>query len=228
MRMVAGRMTVVRRWRRQASLFGLCLLAAGCAARQPLPPVSQPLPSPSSFVGVASWYGPGFDGRPTASGEIYRQEDLTAACNLLPIGARAMVTNLSNGRSLEVRINDRGPFVKGRKLDLSHRAAELLGITQPGTALVRVDPIGSPALLRALAMPSSYFVQVGSFSRYANAKRLDLELAGRTPNVSIDALNAGGMRYFRVRVGPFASRPDARREAQRIAGLGLPAIIMSR
>ena len=221
-------MTVAKPWRWQAWWLAVSLLAAGCAARQPLRQVSQLLPSPSSFVGVASWYGPGFEGRPTASGEIYRQEDLTAACNLLPVGTRAMVTDLSNGRSLEVRINDRGPFVKGRKLDLSHKAAELLGITQPGTALVRVDPIGSPSELRTLAMPPAYFVQVGSFGRYANARRLDQALASRTSNVSIDALNAGGTRYFRVRVGPFASRPDARREAQRIAGLGLPAIIMSR
>src|SRR5882762_283701 len=77
-----------------------------------------------SLVGVASWYGPGFDGKRTANGEIYNQEDLTAASPSLPLGSRVMVTNLDNGRSVEVRINDRGPFVGGRKIDLSHRAAQ--------------------------------------------------------------------------------------------------------
>ena len=83
-------------------------------------------------VGVASWYGPGFHGRRTANGEIYDQYELTAAHRTLPLGTRAMVTNLDNGRSVEVRINDRGPFVDGRVIDLSYGAARAHRHDRPG------------------------------------------------------------------------------------------------
>src|SRR5262252_11236276 len=89
-------------------------LAAGCSLFRGAPP-----PSPEGVqVGVASWYGPGFHGNRTANGEIYDQYELTAAHRTLPLGTRAMVTDLDNGRSVEVRINDRGPFVDGRVIDL--------------------------------------------------------------------------------------------------------------
>ncbi len=97
------------------------LLFAACAARQ------AQHPAPSTLVGDVSWYGPGFDGHRTASGEVYNQEDMTAASNIFPLGTRLMVTNLENRRSLEVRINDRGTLSRGRVLDLSHAAARVLG-----------------------------------------------------------------------------------------------------
>jgi rare lipoprotein A len=89
--------------------------------------------------GVASWYGPGFHGRRTANGEIYDQYELTAAHQTLPLGTRVMVTSLTNARSVEVRINDRGPFVGGRIVDLSYAAASVLGMVGPGTMPVRLD-----------------------------------------------------------------------------------------
>src|SRR5437879_4451119 len=99
--------------------------AAGCAAvRAPAPP---PITN-GVQVGVASWYGPGFHGNRTANGEIYDQFELTAAHPSLPLGTRAMVTNLANGRAVEVRINDRGPFVDGRAIDLSYAAARTIGL----------------------------------------------------------------------------------------------------
>ncbi len=89
-------------------------------------------------TGIASWYGPGFNGNKTANGEIYDQEDLTAAHRTLPLPSMVRVTNLENGRSLRLRVNDRGPFSRGRIIDVSRRAAELLGFENQGTARVRV------------------------------------------------------------------------------------------
>lgn len=93
----------------------------------------------SSEEGVASYYGSKFQGRPTASGEIYDQTALTAAHPKLPFGTLILVTNLSNGKKLELRVNDRGPFVEGRILDVSYRAAEELGFVREGLARVRVE-----------------------------------------------------------------------------------------
>lgn len=96
--------------------------------------------------GEASWYGPGFHGRKTASGERFNQHGLTAAHRKLPLGTKAKVTNLDNGRSVEVKINDRGPYVRGRIIDLSKAAAERLGMKEAGTSPVRLEvtkPAGS-------------------------------------------------------------------------------------
>lgn len=91
--------------------------------------------------GIASWYGPTFHAKPTATGEIYNQDDLTAAHKTLPMPSWVEVTNLDNGRKLTVRINDRGPFVDGRIIDLSRRSAQLLGVDGPGLARVRVQRV---------------------------------------------------------------------------------------
>ena len=130
----------------------LSLMVGGCAVstgrRQTSSlPATAPIPARPRVLqlGRASWYGPGFHGQPTASGEIYNQYDLTAAHPTLPLGSRAVVTNLDNGKSVEVRINDRGPFVNGRVIDLSHAAARSIGLTRPGTAPVRVTAVPHPS-----------------------------------------------------------------------------------
>jgi len=178
-----------------------------------------------SVIGIASWYGPGFDGHRTSSGEIYNQEDLTAASILFPLGTRLMVTNLANGRAVEVTINDHGPYVKGREIDLSRRAARVLGMLGPGTARVRMDvmrtPDGGPAL------GERYFVQVGSFSSAANARRMGARLAERYTDVRVVEADAGESRYYRVRMGAFASREAARERAARVTGFGFPVIIIT-
>lgn len=89
--------------------------------------------------GTASWYGPGFHGKKTASGERYDQNDLTAAHKKLPLGSEATVTNVETGKSVEVEINDRGPYVPGRKIDLSKEAAQRIGVIKEGTAKVRIE-----------------------------------------------------------------------------------------
>src|SRR2546428_2660399 len=123
-------------------------LLAGCAPMRTNPPAPPPVID-GIQLGVASWYGPGFHGNRTANGEIYDQYELTAAHRTLPLGTRVMVTNLSNGRAVEVRINDRGPFVGGRAIDLSYAAARTIGMIGPGTVRVRVEVLGSATLVAA-------------------------------------------------------------------------------
>jgi len=121
---------------------------AGCSAtaRRPLPPPEPSLPSLSSApsstspsqVAVASWYGPGFEGRKTASGERFNSQDMTAAHRTLPLGSHVMVTNIDNGKSVRVRINDRGPYIRGRSIDLSRGAARKIGLEKRGVGRVRI------------------------------------------------------------------------------------------
>src|SRR6185369_6978060 len=139
-----------RGWWRAAWLAAV-LGVAGCSVFH-----HEPAPPPvvgGVQLGVASWYGPGFHGNRTANGEIYDQYELTAAHPSLPLGTRAMVTNLSNGRAVEVRINDRGPFVGGRAIDLSYAAARTIGMIGPGTATVRIEILAAaqPAQIAAQA-----------------------------------------------------------------------------
>ncbi len=126
-----------------------------------------------SETGIASWYGPGFHGKSTANGERYNQNAMTAAHKLLPMGTQLQVTNLSNGRSIVVRINDRGPFVGNRIIDLSKKAAENLGMIGSGTARVRLVAIGpgAPQMDNSGDMPGMFYVQVGAFSVPANARK---------------------------------------------------------
>lgn len=131
----------------------LALMLAGCAG-QNVTPAPAPAanyyapPPPTNYRGgrteVASWYGPGFVGRRTSSGEIYNPEGLTAASKTLPLGSHVRVTNPDTGRSVVVRINDRGPYVRGRSLDLSHGAAKQIGLTGKGVGRVQVTSASSP------------------------------------------------------------------------------------
>lgn len=218
-----------RRWR----LWLLVAIAAtftACSTRYPVQPLPISVPSPvrpgSSVVGVASWYGPGFNGRRTADGEIYNQEDLTAASNIFPLGTDVMVTNLSNGRAVEVRINDRGPFRKHRLIDLSHKAARVIGMIGPGTAEVRMDVLSTPdGSLQANAL-RRYFIQVGAFSDPDNAGRLARELSAYYGDVHIDKVEAGMRRFYRVRMGGFPSRRSAETRAAALARFGLPMVIV--
>ena len=142
-------------------LTPLCLALASClpsaapVAQQPSAPLDAPSAAASTGSwgeGVASWYGPGFAGRRTASGEVFDPSQLTAAHKTLPFGTTLRVTNLANGLSVTVRINDRGPFIPGRVIDLSRAAAERIGMIGSGTARVRLEPLAASggALLAAL------------------------------------------------------------------------------
>ncbi len=112
-------------------------LLAATAATLALAPFS--IPEASAQQGIASYYGPGFHGRRTASGERFNMHGMTAAHRSVPFGSRLKVTNLTNGRSVVVRVNDRGPFTRGRMLDLSYGAAGAIGMKGAGTARVRIS-----------------------------------------------------------------------------------------
>ena len=175
---------------------------------------------------MASWYGPGFNGRRTSTGTIYNQEDLTAASNIFPLGSHVMVTNLDNHRSVEVAVVDRGPFKKNRKIDLSHKAAQIIGMLDKGTAQVRISLISAPPGAPAVGAPPRYFVQVGSFSREDNAEHLRDKLSAYYRDVHVDRLDADQHHYYRVRMGAFATRAEAESRAQSTAHFALPIIII--
>ncbi len=174
----------------------------------------QPIPDAYGFKqsGTASWYGRKFHGRQTSNGETYDMYGISAAHKTLPFGTMVRVTNLRNGRQLDVRINDRGPFVKSRIIDLSYGAAQKLGLVGPGTAPVEIVALAAPT--RSVAQPGGgrqfekvdltrgdFTFQVGAFKNQANARRLADKLQRRYTNVHIASFDRGDGLYHRVRVG---------------------------
>jgi rare lipoprotein A len=209
-------------------LFSLVVITA-CS----LPPARIRLPSGldgrATQTGIASWYGPGFHGQPTASGTIYNQYELTAAHPTLPLGTRVIVTNLNNGSSVEVAINDRGPFAKGRIIDLSHAAADTIGMIAPGTAPVRVEVVDAgPHKIQTIRESLDYTLQLGSFAELQNARLLRDQLAQSFSDVAVVPLYMKETIYYRVQVGTFSNRAAAEAQAQRLAWLGLPILIMEK
>src|SRR4030043_1441958 len=173
--------------------------------------------------GVASWYGGEFHGRPTSSGEIYDMYQLTCAHNTLPLGTVVMVTNIENGRSLELKVNDRGPFVKERILDVSYAAAQMLGMWEKGTALVKVGGV------RFRIEPVQRFtLQVGSFAEEANAQKLAEQLRKSFENVYVATVETLTQKYHRVRVGQFDTREAALVIAEKLAQMGFKVMVTSR
>ncbi len=220
------------RSRRLAILFLLpLLLLAACS----VPPSRVKLPSapgPQNAVsqtGIASWYGPGFHGKATASGTIYDQNDLTAAHQTLPLGTRVMVTSLETGISTEVTINDRGPFAKGRIIDLSFAAGKALGMIGPGTIPVRVEVIDpGPNKIQSIRASLDYTLQLGSFSQLENAQQLRDRLARSDADVSIVPLQTQDAMYYRVQLGTFSNRNAAEERARLLSQSGFPVIIMEK
>ena len=181
--------------------------------------------------GIASWYGSKFHGRRTSSGEVYDIYKMTAAHKSLPLPTYARVTNLRNGRSIIVKINDRGPFHNNRIIDLSYVAAAKLGILENGTGLVEVEAIDTSAPLPARTQvagkpPASedavMYLQVGAFSQRDNADRLRSRL--QTANVGTIQVvegNSDSGTLYRVRVGPLASVNEADRIANTLVSQGI-------
>jgi len=179
--------------------------------------------------GIASWYGTKFHGRRTSSGEPYDLYKMTAAHKTLPLPTYARVTNLKNGRSVIVKINDRGPFHSNRIIDLSYAAAAKLGILEYGTGLVKVEAINPSAPKKpvlaaresAAQQESSLFLQVGAFRNKDNAQRLSSKL--QNANIGdihiMEASNASGPIY-RVRIGPLDSVDEADRLSSTLISKG--------
>lgn len=156
--------------------------------------------------GVASWYGKKFHGKQTSNGEIYDMYAMTAAHKTLPLPSTVRVTNLRNGKSVIVRVNDRGPFVDNRLIDMSYAAAKELDMIQNGTTLVRVESIDSKPKQQQIPADindfGTIYMQVGAFGERANAERLQQRIAAAgVKDVFVHSDNDG---LFRVRIGPIA------------------------
>jgi rare lipoprotein A len=211
-----------------SSLIFSVIFISACSiprAKVSIPVIPETRPSQT---GIASWYGPGFHGKATASGAIYDQNDLTAAHQTLPLGTRLLVTNLQNGNTVEVTVNDRGPFAKGRILDLSYAAGRALGIIVPGTIPVRLEVIESPYKLAAIPVSLDYTLQIGSFSQRQNAQELRDRLAPSYPDIIIAPLQVRDATYYRVQIGTYSDRGAAEEQARHLAQAGYPVVVMEK
>jgi len=171
-------------------IIGLILVLASCSRM-------RYFPGGNVQKGLASWYGPEFHGKLTSNKEVYNMHALTAAHPTLPFGTYVKVTNLDNGRSVVVRINDRGPFVKGRIIDLSYAAATKLGMSGAGVVPVVIEVLKKYSPKKS---SQKFFVQVGAFVTKKNAKSLRKELLRKYRSVQISILKTSSQTYYRVRI----------------------------
>ncbi len=222
-------------------LFGTGLLLAfalisACAGREvaPIPlaaiapspvPVAVPLPAQVQEAnyretGMAAWYGKELNGKQTANGEVFDMYGLSAAHRTLPLGTVVHVTNLDNFKSIIVRINDRGPFLKSRFLELSYGAAKELGFVSQGTARVRIETV------EAVRYPAQYTVQAAVFTEEENARLLKERLNTKFGVVSIVPFETNIARFYRVWVGAYASEDRAEQAAGKLTLEGLEPIVV--
>ncbi|MGD8494977.1 MAG: septal ring lytic transglycosylase RlpA family protein [Gemmatimonadales bacterium] len=212
--------------RNRVALLSSVLLAGACAGYSGPAPM-RTVEAGWRQEGEASWYGPGFDGKRTASGEVYDMDDLTAAHRELPFGSLVRVVNLDNGLETQVRINDRGPFARGRVLDLSRAAAREIDMLASGTARVRIEVLSSDAPPPAgdapadqVAIPTSCtLVQVGAYRERRNAAEMVRRLEARGEPVRE---LQGGDGITRVLIGPYGSEAETRLILERYDGLLKP------
>ncbi len=211
--------------------------------RTRIPPTQRPYvidgktyyPIPTAYgyeeKGIASWYGPQFHGKKTSNGETYDMHGLTAAHKVLPMNTHVLVNNLESGKEMVLRVNDRGPFVKDRIIDLSFGAAKILGLDGPGTAMVRVTALGEAERTtvggqsRERFVPyqnfneGEFFVQIGAFANKDNADRLKEVILGQGSKAESQVYDReDGSRYYRVQVWAGSALDEARKAEQ---GLGV-------
>jgi len=177
-----------------------------------------PVTNSNVQIGTASWYGKPFDGRRTASGEVYNMEKMTAAHRTLPFGATVRVQNLVNQKTTEVRINDRGPFVGDRIIDLSHTAA--VAIDMPGTANVRLEVLSTPPTRGA----EMFVVQIGNFAQRLEAQRLMTDMRQRYGTARL--IFREGDQTWRVLVGLEPTMEQAQTLAQQMEKESGPAFVV--
>ncbi len=195
-----------------------------------------PLASSAGFVqrGLASWYGGKFHGRLTSNGERYNMYGRTAAHKTLPFNTYVQVTNLRNGRKTIVRVNDRGPFVRGRIIDLTRTAAHELAMVEDGVVPVKIEALGyarktrkAGKLVREYVKPPSYqlgdfTIQVGAFAEQENALRLQASLGQKYQNATVKIFDQGTQRFYRVRVGQYSRLDQAEAAAKLLQKEGFP------
>lgn len=204
-----------------------------------------PIPNAEGYreTGIASWYGKQFHGRRTSNGEVYDMYGGTAAHKTLPMGTMLLVKNLQNGRTTVVRINDRGPFVKSRIIDLSYTAAKSIGMIGNGTTRVAITALGEevrqkitgkkPKTQRKLKHKDfdagRFYVQVGSFEKRKNARKLAKKFADTGRDVIIQQFPAAGIRLLRVMVFSGTSLKKAKQHEKYLEKNGYPnALIIAR
>ncbi len=202
-----------------------------------------PLPSAEGFkeTGLASWYGEPFHGRKTSNGETYDMFTLTAAHKTLPMNTQLLVHNLENGRELVVRVNDRGPFVQGRVIDLSVACAKQLGLYGKGTAKVRLTALGEAVPCRKEDVKTKcflphealdkgeFFVQIAECSDQAKAEVLLRQMFEQGKNVVIQPYDSPVGRFYRVQVRVGADLQEARKQEKVFAKTGFPgAFVVAR
>ena len=238
--------------------MGLGLILSGCSGKKYPPsvhyppgkkaPATQrpytvggkryvPLASAHGYVekGVASWYGRKFHGRKTSNGETYSMYAMTAAHKTLPMNTWVQVENLDNGREIKVRINDRGPFVRGRIIDLSYSGAKKLGVVGPGTARVRVTALGratsyakadksTPVAFKPVDyLKGNFTVQVGAFKVRTNAENYRHKLSKTYINAHIVPYEDDRGQFYRVRIGKFSNLNDAVKFTDQLLAEGFDA-----
>ncbi|MGI9554296.1 MAG: septal ring lytic transglycosylase RlpA family protein [Thermodesulfobacteriota bacterium] len=204
--------------------FILCLAIASCTARRDTGSFGYGDPKSVdgyTQTGIASWYGDKEHRNKTASGERFSRYAYTAAHKTLPFGTVVRVTNLENGRDVVVKINDRGPFIRGRIIDLSYSSAGSIDLVRTGTAKVKVEVISSPSSRNDNYFKPIYTVQVGSFSSKVNASSVKNDLNSEISNdIRIESVKVKGDTYYRVRVGMFSSKSQAESLKRKLRNYG--------
>ncbi|ACL04567.1 septal ring lytic transglycosylase RlpA family protein [Desulfatibacillum aliphaticivorans] len=215
-------------------LIAFCLAAIPACVKESPPPKQQiktstptskpykiqgkwyhPIPDARGFTqtGKASWYGKDFHGKKTANGEVYNMHAMTAAHKTLPLGTWVRVYNLTNGKTCDVRVNDRGPFVRGRIIDLSYSAAKEIGLVGPGVAKVRIKALAPPAGAvqgdRNVYYKGNFTIQIGAFKDRTNAENLVKKLSVKYNNAHMVQTMVGSDLYYRVRVGQCSTLEQA-------------------
>lgn len=200
----------------------LVVLLAACGRKRTRIPTVAPPSVGVAETGIASWYGHPYHGRRAANGEVYDMEDFTAAHRTLPFGTWVRVLNLTNSKTVEVRINDRGPFVDGRIIDLSLAAARAIDMVGPGIVKVRIEVIERPA-----SATDFYAVQVGAFRELSNARSLRAALEMKYGRVEF-VERSGDPPMWRVLVGDRLTSLEAASLAERIRAEFGPAFVVHR
>ena len=202
----------------------ICLILVSCTSKRDTG--SYGYGDPKSVdgytqTGIASWYGDKEHRNKTASGERFSRYAYTAAHKSLPFGTVVRVTNLENGKDVVVNINDRGPFIRGRIIDLSYASAKSIGLIRTGTARVKVEVVSSPSSRNGNYFKPIYTVQVGSFNSKVNASSVKNDLPSKIKNdVRIEPVKIKGDTYYRVRVGMFSNKSQAEKLKRELKNYG--------
>lgn len=201
-----------------------------------------PIPSSHGYeeTGIASWYGPNFHGRKTSNGETYDMYGMTAAHKTLPINTHLLVKNLRNNKEVVVRINDRGPFVDDRIIDLSLTAAKKLDVVEKGTAMVRLTAIGEAISYQQenrrveRFLPhkdfnsGEFYVQIGSFANRDNADRLKDKMLLWGKKAVVQIFDRGDKIFYRVQVRAGTDLATAKRSSMVLKEAGFPGFVIAR